>query len=158
MQFSASLRWVEGESYNSLAFLPTVGGAFEASSYQSVCVCARVCSACTRRHARLCVNAGVCARTRVYPWGAHRFQDSPLQTCRVRLCDHQRAHALAARPPACQCVFMFVCARACVASGRAHTPARPAAGLLCVCVSVASAHTLPARCVSVRVCAPRGAP
>ena len=47
-----------------------------------------VCSACTRRHARLCVNAGVFARTRVYTCGAHRFQDSRLQTCRVRLCDH----------------------------------------------------------------------
>ncbi|CAM9382674.1 unnamed protein product [Rangifer tarandus platyrhynchus] len=40
-------------------------------------------SACTRRHARLCVNAGVCARTRVYPWGAHRFQDS---RCRPAVC------------------------------------------------------------------------
>ena len=80
---------------------PPCGGAFEASSYQSVCVCVCstftwwrvcvcvcVCSACTRRHARLCVSAAVCARKRLYTWGAHRFQDSPLQTCRVHLCDH----------------------------------------------------------------------
>ena len=45
--------------------------------------------------------------------------------------------------PARVLVRIYVCVRSCLFSlgARTHTPARPAAGLLCVCVSAAYAHT-----------------
>ena len=169
MQFSELVcgGWRGNLIIHSLSY-PPCGGAFEASSYQSVCVC--VCSTFTRWHVCVCVahaHAGmpacvsvrVCARARACILGART--DSRTPRCRPAACvcvtTSERMHTPPC-PPVCQCVFMFVCARACVVSGRVHTHRHARLQACSVCVCLRRMHTLPARCVSVHVCAPRGSP